>query len=193
MIYFIQSGDTVKIGNATNPAKRIRQLKTGNPNSISMLGVMEGTHEDEFRIHGLFVEYRIDGEWFVLSDAIISFIERNCRPYIIKKTTNGAVRKETDSMGKAIDFMFFEPTAQVLSLQALLFFGMFVFSCDYRAFIYGENIHAHTAFETFSAVAVLFQLFFLGCYSIFFWLKDILFVRKLNSMIRCVAFSNARR
>jgi hypothetical protein len=82
MIYFIRDGDAVKIGYAINPRSRLTTLRTGNSRPISILGVMDGSLDDEHRLHQRFTSEHIRGEWFKLTPQIIQFIEENCRPVI---------------------------------------------------------------------------------------------------------------
>lgn len=81
MIYFVRSGDAVKIGYAERPDKRIPSLKTANPNELVVLGVMEGGVGDEKELHRRFSRRRLRGEWFELSNEILVFIEEHCRPF----------------------------------------------------------------------------------------------------------------
>lgn len=65
-IYFIQSeqGGPVKVGMAQNPAKRLRELQTGNPFTLEVRRVVIAEPLEEGRIHRLFAAYRMSGEWF---------------------------------------------------------------------------------------------------------------------------------
>ena len=81
MIYFVRSGDYVKIGFSDKPQDRIKNLQTANPGKLSVLGVINGSRENEADLHKAFSKYRIgSGEWFRISDEIILHIEKNCRP-----------------------------------------------------------------------------------------------------------------
>lgn len=54
----------VKIGYSTNVPVRLRELQTGNPRKLFLLGSFEGTKEDERRIHFTYIEDNLYGEWF---------------------------------------------------------------------------------------------------------------------------------
>ena len=82
MIYFVRSGDLVKIGYASSVEKRIPTLRTSNPNAIVVLGAMTGDMEAERALHERFAKHRVRGEWFVLCDEIVGFIQENARPYL---------------------------------------------------------------------------------------------------------------
>lgn len=64
MIYFIRAGKTVKIGVSDNPNLRLRELQTGNPFRLKLLGVMAGEYMVEKELHSLFERFRLEGEWF---------------------------------------------------------------------------------------------------------------------------------
>jgi hypothetical protein len=49
---FIKSGKFLKIGFTSNIENRIKQYKTHNPD-VLVLSMMEGTREDEKRLHTL--------------------------------------------------------------------------------------------------------------------------------------------
>ena len=81
MIYFIRSGQYVKIGRANSPLARLRQVQTGNPLQGELLAVLPGGRNSEARLHSAFAEYRVRGEWFQLVPAIEEFITDACRDY----------------------------------------------------------------------------------------------------------------
>lgn len=83
MIYFIQCGGRrgpVKIGFTAKDAANARliEMQTSTPYSLKVLGEMEGKQSDEKRIHAIFKNSRIGGEWFKYSDALYNFIESSC-------------------------------------------------------------------------------------------------------------------
>lgn len=69
-IYFIQAGDFVKIGFATDVDKRLKALETGSPVDLVVLSTERGTMEDEAYYHRKFADLRARGEWFRYGDAI---------------------------------------------------------------------------------------------------------------------------
>jgi hypothetical protein len=86
MIYFMRSEGFVKIGFATsreNVAMRFQSHQCGNPNTITLLGVMEGMRDAEIAMHNRFATDHHRGEWFRLSPQLASFVEGNCRPLIM--------------------------------------------------------------------------------------------------------------
>lgn len=88
MIYFIRAEMTVKIGYVSDRKlvqNRLDALQIGCPNVLTILGVMDGPRSREYELHRRFDDDRCIGEWFRLSDEIVSFIEENCRPFITKR------------------------------------------------------------------------------------------------------------
>jgi|SRR3954471_24351448 len=57
---------TVKIGKATDVAKRLDGLQVASPHELVLLGTLKGDHESAIHrsIHG----HRVGGEWFALND-----------------------------------------------------------------------------------------------------------------------------
>lgn len=76
MVYFIGNIEQkiVKIGVATNLKRRLSNLQIGNPYELIVLLKLEGGYTLEKEFHILFKQYRLCGEWFVLSDEILSYI-----------------------------------------------------------------------------------------------------------------------
>ena len=66
MIYAMQAGDNgpVKIGIAINPASRLRELQTGNPQALRIVEKIDAPDRQERFLHERLKEHRIRGEWF---------------------------------------------------------------------------------------------------------------------------------
>lgn len=75
MIYFIQSGDCIKIGYSNNPEKRRAAIATASLDTCVLLLVLDGGYSEEKAFHEKFREYRIRGEWFSLSPDLDAFIK----------------------------------------------------------------------------------------------------------------------
>jgi Meiotically up-regulated gene 113/Firmicute plasmid replication protein (RepL) len=75
MIYLIACAETncCKIGYSSNPTSRLIQLQTGNPFPLELISVIEGDLTLETKLHNQFVEFRLQGEWFILNDSIKTF------------------------------------------------------------------------------------------------------------------------
>jgi len=78
-VYFIEATglNRVKIGYATNPTKRIKDLDTGSAVNLELLGVVPGSLAKERQLHQKFAQYRIKGEWFNYSDEIKDYVKEN--------------------------------------------------------------------------------------------------------------------
>ena len=65
MIYFMQSLDKIKIGYTSRGLlERKKQMQTGNPHGLVIIGTVKGTMEHESKIHNTLADYRATGEWF---------------------------------------------------------------------------------------------------------------------------------
>lgn len=78
MIYFIQDeSGPVKIGwtsDRKRPTERLIGLQAGNPRTLSLLGVVSGTLEDEAQLHAQFEHAHIRGEWFNPVPELLAYI-----------------------------------------------------------------------------------------------------------------------
>lgn len=73
--YFIQDPrGRIKIGIAENPRQRLRQLQTGNPEKLVLLGCIEDDHEKD--LHHKFRKYRVGGEWFTAEKELVEYVEQ---------------------------------------------------------------------------------------------------------------------
>lgn len=74
-VYFVRSGDRVKIGTSHKPKQRIRDLQIANPDGLEVLHTMPGTFAEERQLHKQFAAHRLHGEWFHYSDEIRAYVE----------------------------------------------------------------------------------------------------------------------
>jgi hypothetical protein len=74
-LYFIRSGNYVKIGRSKDPNKRIKQLSTGNPNKLIMLHIEIDKGCLEKVLHSKFNQYHYNKEWYRYNSDIRKFIE----------------------------------------------------------------------------------------------------------------------
>ena len=77
MIYFIRQSDYVKIGYASDVRTRLSDLQVASPYDLSVLFMMEGDYDKEKELHDRFVKDKIRGEWYILSEDIREYIEKN--------------------------------------------------------------------------------------------------------------------
>jgi phage anti-repressor protein len=66
-VYAIREVETgrVKIGISKNPSSRLKQLQTGNPNTLEISAIIEAdSFSDERAAHTKVIDHHIRGEWF---------------------------------------------------------------------------------------------------------------------------------
>jgi Meiotically Up-regulated Gene 113 (MUG113) protein len=79
-VYFIQANPSkrVKIGKANNPETRLKELQTGSPEKLSILGLINCKHsgqaaEREAVLHKQFSDLRLEGEWFDFGHELVAY------------------------------------------------------------------------------------------------------------------------
>ena len=75
--YFIvnESKTLVKIGKATDVERRLKEISTISPESLTIILVIN--KDIEFQLHGEFEMYRKNGEWFEFSEEIKDYISQH--------------------------------------------------------------------------------------------------------------------
>ena len=73
-VYFVQSGESVKIGFSQNVGNRLKALRTGTAEGAKIVLVIPGTQGTERYFHAHFAAHRLSGEWFRLDGALAAFI-----------------------------------------------------------------------------------------------------------------------
>jgi ParB-like chromosome segregation protein Spo0J len=68
-VYFIRSGNLVKIGASIDPEGRLRQIRSANPNA-ELLAVVPGGFELERELQKKYAHLLREGEWFELTDEL---------------------------------------------------------------------------------------------------------------------------
>jgi hypothetical protein len=73
-VYFVQQGENgpIKIGRASNVARRVRQIQVSNPAPLRLLASIDGDREME--MHERFMKSCISGEWFKPEDELLQFL-----------------------------------------------------------------------------------------------------------------------
>lgn len=71
-VYFLRSGERIKIGFSKNPFARGQQLMTGMSHGVHSFTFVPGTEREERRAHHALSRYRQSGEWF------------DCHPNVLK-------------------------------------------------------------------------------------------------------------
>jgi len=78
-IYFVQdiAGGPIKIGRAIDIAARLNGLQTSYPGELVVVGLITSfTGLTEHAVHVALAEYRMRGEWFAASPAVVEYILR---------------------------------------------------------------------------------------------------------------------
>lgn len=76
-VYFISNGDcsAVKVGWATNTARRLASLQTGNHDPLSIVFAIKSVPHAERVIQAVLKPWRLSGEWYTFSAEIHDLIE----------------------------------------------------------------------------------------------------------------------
>lgn len=86
-IYFIEmeNQNKIKIGYTAKEAKRrMKELQTGQPNKLVLIGTIAGEKDGEAGLHKEFADIRGNGEWFEKTRelcSVISFLIDNQHPW----------------------------------------------------------------------------------------------------------------
>lgn len=80
-VYFIQAGESgpIKIGEADDVPQRLRELQTGNPEELRLLGLLAWRPGLEVDLHCRFYLEHVRGEWFRPAPELLAFIAELCR------------------------------------------------------------------------------------------------------------------
>ncbi len=87
-VYFIKAGNgAVKIGMTTNLNERIKTLNAGLPFPVTLEHHFDTCNMKavEKLFHDLFVDKRLNGEWFDLSEAILKSLKSGDFDHLVKK------------------------------------------------------------------------------------------------------------
>lgn len=77
-VYFIRSGEAVKIGMSKDVPGRFRALRTMSPLPLELLGVIPGGRDEEAQLHRQWAGQRLHGEWFKATPELIGHIAGLC-------------------------------------------------------------------------------------------------------------------
>jgi len=77
VVYFIQAGidGPIKVGVASDVAARVASLQVGCPFPLALLGTVPGGFSAERRLHSMFSEFRMQGEWFEPDWSVLNYIK----------------------------------------------------------------------------------------------------------------------
>lgn len=83
LVYFIQSGEFVKIGQTGSLAQRLGHFKTHNPHPMYVVGLIKGGPKEEKLLHEKFSHLHVKNEWFRYESEIKDFFP-NFEPITIE-------------------------------------------------------------------------------------------------------------
>ena len=88
-VYFIKSGDEIKIGRSKDVLRRLDELQTANSNVLRILYTIKNVPENfEEHVHSICSAFHIRGEWFekgVLEHLLKHpFYKDAMKPYSVK-------------------------------------------------------------------------------------------------------------
>lgn len=75
-VYFIQSGDFVKIGYGNNVKTRLSKLQVGSPHELVLVHHHVGNRDDEASYHRRFAKYHYRAEWFKIKGDLAEFLAK---------------------------------------------------------------------------------------------------------------------
>jgi len=75
-VYFLRAGERIKIGFATNVARRVRDIRAHLPDEPELVLTMYGSMGLERALHARFASLALRNEWFRLEAPITSFITK---------------------------------------------------------------------------------------------------------------------
>jgi hypothetical protein len=89
-VYVVHSSNGLfKIGHTNDPTRRLTMLKTSTADTLTLLGIVPATVDDERELHFLFRTHRVAREWFRWTPAMQPLIDA-LRPMPSKRRRNAA-------------------------------------------------------------------------------------------------------
>lgn len=78
VVYFVQQGTSgpIKIGCTRNFKTRLNSLQTSAAETLTVIGTVPGGFELERELHAALDDYRLSGEWFKPTPAVLRTIKR---------------------------------------------------------------------------------------------------------------------
>lgn len=87
-VYFVRSGEHIKIGVTNDWERRLLALRAGSPLLIELLALVRGGREFEAECHQRFAHYRSHYEWFHVCDEILQFAAQLSQPQDVPPVKN---------------------------------------------------------------------------------------------------------
>lgn len=112
-IYIVYSEYGCKIGFTKSPLERIEQIKFGLPSQKCFyigLYIRKTSSTHEKKLHKLFKNKRISGEWFILNDDDLEYIER----YLLKRDFKCLIKKSIIWANYLIPSIYMEGKVKII-------------------------------------------------------------------------------
>lgn len=98
MIYFIKSGEFLKVGYSTDVPKRMKQYATHNP-SFELLYIINGDQKLEKQIQSELSDYHFRLEWFYMDDYVkymIDYLKEKYKDWVEDETSIQAKMRDVE-------------------------------------------------------------------------------------------------
>jgi hypothetical protein len=94
-IYFVRSGEFIKIGQSRRWKKRVEGMQVGSPHTLIVLLVLKDDPSLEGKLHNWFRADHFRGEWFHSGPAVLAYIKKRL-PDCVSKSEECELRKPND-------------------------------------------------------------------------------------------------
>jgi translation elongation factor EF-4 len=91
-VYIIACAEpkSIKVGYTTrSPAARLKQLQTGCPSQLVLVGWYPAEKSEETELHRQLQKYRLSGEWFSLCEEISAALQYPMRAIMVNNILTG--------------------------------------------------------------------------------------------------------
>jgi hypothetical protein len=106
-VYFIWSGDHIKIGYSADPLRRLSDISTLLPDGLRALVCVPGEMSDEHRLHHALRAHRKCGEWFNATDRVMQVMNfvlvRGCVDVPRRERPSNGQRKPSQSELESVE------------------------------------------------------------------------------------------
>jgi hypothetical protein len=102
-IYFVRSGEFIKIGQSKRWKERVMNMQVGSPHTIIVLLVLVAEPSMEGKLHNWFRTDHYRGEWFHSGPAILAYIKEHL-PQCVAKTGKCDLRTPKPAKDLAADW-----------------------------------------------------------------------------------------
>ncbi|WLB49253.1 hypothetical protein QIH93_15165 [Bradyrhizobium ottawaense] len=94
-IYFVRSGEFIKIGQSRRWKQRVETMQVGSPHTLIVMLVLKDEPKLEGKLHNWFRADHFRGEWFHSGPALLAYIKKRL-PECVSKSDECELKKPTD-------------------------------------------------------------------------------------------------